>query len=240
VTFPATCGGDAAVTTLNVCNTGSGNLCVYNIRSENGQFEVTQPSSGYPVTISHDFCFPFQVKFVPKAAGSVTSTLQISSSDAGEPYLKVAVSGTGAAPSINATLVNAGKFPNTCPGDFSDAPILNVTNQGQCPLVISAIGASENFLSPTTTLPLTVSPANTVPLPFRFEPVAGACSDTVARTGTVSITSNDPMVPVLTRSVSGVVPCPHLNAIIANSGSFGNVCEGNQKDLNLQLVNQGQ
>jgi hypothetical protein len=55
----------------------------------------------------------------------------------------------------------------------------------------------------------------------------------------VRISSNDPDNPTRDVAVSGFVPCPDLNVSIANAGDFGNVCATEQKDLALELFNQG-
>jgi hypothetical protein len=46
--------------------------------------------------------------------------------------------------------------------------------------------------------------------------------------------------PNLSNPVSATVPNAKLNAAIAGNGSFGNVCAGDEADLTLNLINQGQ
>jgi hypothetical protein len=235
------CVGSTATATLNVCNTGKQDLVVNDITSSSPAVTVDDP--GFSVVISPDFCFPFQVHFAPSATGELDATLTIDSNDANKPNAPVEVTATAAAPTINTTLVNNGVFPNTCPAGLSDAPILYVTNSGACSLTINDItSSSANFLTPTTgvPLPLTVGPHQTIPLPIRFQPVGLSCSDTIARTGVITIESNDPANGTLTQDVSGLVPCPKINSTLADVGAFGNVCGGGQKDLTLQLLNQGQ
>jgi hypothetical protein len=81
-------------------------------------------------------------------------------------------------------------------------------------------------------------------LPIRFQEPTPATLATVVpaatRTSTIQIASNDPAHPTVGSPVSGFVPAPQLNATIAANGNFGNVCSGNQGDLNLTLINQGQ
>jgi len=235
------CVGDTSTATLNICNTGKADLNINNITSSVSQVTVDNP--GYTVVISPDFCFPFQVHYTPTVPGTTNATLTIASNDPNKPSADVSVTGASEAPTIVANLVNSGVFANTCPGALSDAPILYVTNSSQCPLVISSLSSNNaNFLTPTTNppLPMTVPPHDTVAMPVRFKPTGLSCSDSVARTGTITINSNDPAHASLAQDVSGFVPCPDINATIANTGSFGNVCEGDQSDLSLQILNQGQ
>src|SRR5204862_6557986 len=78
--------------------------------------------------------------------------------------------------------------------------------------------------------------------PISFQPGASqSCSNSTPLTGTITVVSNDPTVAgTLVTPVQGTVPCPSINATIANTGSYGNVCAGTQADLNLHLINQGQ
>jgi hypothetical protein len=73
--------GSTKTGTLRVCNTGKEDLEVNPITSSNPQFAVTTPSAGYPVVVSPDFCFPFEVTFTPTSTGSQSSTLTITSND---------------------------------------------------------------------------------------------------------------------------------------------------------------
>jgi len=235
------CVGTVDTQVLNICNTGREDLVINNITSSSPRVTVDNP--GYSLVISHDFCFPFQVHYDANATGTLNATLTISSNDPNTPTATVQVTATSAAPTLVTTLANGGAFGNTCPASFSDAPILYATNTSKCSLTISSITSnSTSFLTPTINpaAPMIVPPEGTVPLPIRFQPAGLACSDSVARTGSITINSNDPAHTALVETVSGLVPCPHINATIANTGGFGNVCEGNSSDLTLQLLNQGQ
>ncbi len=236
------CAGTSASTTLNICNTGKADLQVDAISSSNTQVTVTKPSSGFPLIISPDACLPVGINFSPTGNGTTSSTLTISSNDTVNPSTKVTVSSNAPPPSINATIVNSGNFGNVCPAGQSNLE-LQITNQSQCDLVVSNITSdSTNFLPPTTAkLPLTLTADATVDLPISFQPSASqSCSNTTPLTGNITVVSNDPTAAgVLVTSVQGTVPCPSINATIANSGSFGNVCSGAQADLNLHVINQG-
>ena len=73
VNFGDACVGEVGFTTLEVCNTGHQDLEVDPITSSDPQFAVTAPSSGYPVVISPDFCFPFEVTFTPAGPGPASA-----------------------------------------------------------------------------------------------------------------------------------------------------------------------
>ncbi len=66
-------------------------------------FTVPAPSSGFPVVISHDFCFPFGVAFQPTASGPQTGTLTIASNDPTNPNTTTQVLGSGTAADLRVT-----------------------------------------------------------------------------------------------------------------------------------------
>jgi hypothetical protein len=232
VNFADTCVGQPGITTLNVCNTGSGNLCVYNILSKNSEFEVTEPSSGYPVTVSPDFCFPFQAKFEPTTVGAASSTLQISSSDAGKPNLNVAVTGKGTQQSISAAIANAGIFGDACLGTFKDLD-LTIVNSGGCPLKVTSItSSSAEFVTPASGFPMTIGAGSSAQVPIRFQPVS-----TGAKTTTITINSNDPVSPAKVVNVSGNAPTP----LASTSGAldFGQLCIDQEKTKTVKVCDTG-
>lgn len=240
------CVGSTDTATLNICNTGKQDLVVNNITSSNPQFAVDNP--GFSIVISPDFCFPFQAHYTPSTStpsGPLSATFTITSNDPNLPTATEPISGTSAPPTATVSMVNNGVFPNTCPGSFSDAPILYVTNSSQCSLVISSITSTDSHFSTPTldpNVPFTVPGHDTVALPIRFTEPLGPLGTPQGgmRTGTINIASNDPAHPLLGEAVSAFIPSPKLNATIAGNGNFGNVCAGNQLDLNLTLINQGQ
>ena len=235
-----TCQGSSTSTTLNICNTGKQDLNIDNITSSDPQFSVTNP--GYSLVISPDACFPFQVNYTPSGTGTTNATLTVTSNDPNFPTKSVPVTGNSPAPSINATVVNGGNFGSTCPGGQSTLT-LQITNQSQCNLVVSNIQSSNSglFPPPSTSLPLTLTADATVDLPVAFTPTNQQCSDSLAETGTITISSNDATGnSSLVIPVQGTLPCPHINSTFANNGSYGNVCSGNFQDMNLQLLNTGQ
>ena len=69
---------------------------------------------------------------------------------------------------------------------------------------------------------------------IRFQPSAPFG----AKAGAITIVSNDPAGPHVV-PVSGIVPAPKANLIIANTGSFGDVCVGSFADEPLIVTNSG-
>jgi hypothetical protein len=238
--FADTCVGSTSFATLNICNDGNGtqNLFVYNILSQNNQFQVTQPSSGYPTTIGSNFCFPFQAQFSPMMTGAINSALKISNSDPSVPFLNLNVSGKGIQQGIATSIASGGNFGNVCIGSFADLN-LTINNTGGCDLKVTGIASdSGDFTVPSTlSYPLVIHAGGSLVVPIRFQPANKDLGQSPS--GNILVSSNDPNNATQKIPVTGNVPAPMINASIANNGAFGNVCAGTQSDLTLQVINQG-
>ncbi|MDB4285419.1 choice-of-anchor D domain-containing protein [bacterium] len=235
--FGDTCVGDSHAITLEVCNASKQDLVITSIDSSDPQFGVNAPTAGFPVIISPDHCFPFEVAFTPSGGGVKSANLTVNSNDVIDPSVEVVVTGTGTQADIALAIANSGNFGEVCTGAFADLN-LSLLNQGGCNLTINSISSDDlRFVLPDdTTFPLILSPDADFNFPVRFEP--DVCGPNPI-TGTITINSDDPDEGLLSVDVSGVSPCPDINVAIANSGDFGNVCNGDTKDLDLTLFNQG-
>ena len=203
--FGASCAGETVRATLSVCNTSLGDLIVNSITSSNPQFSVTAPTGGFPLTISHDFCFPVEVTLAPTVAGTATTTFTIASNDPTFPSLAVPGTTSVGQPTAVTMIADTGKFGAFCaaPDAFKDLD-LTVNNSGSCPLLISGVSSSAppEFESPQVLVfPLKVAPGDSVAIPVRFHP-----SSAGNKTGTISVASNDPANPTKAVNVSGSAP----------------------------------
>ena len=234
-TFAPACPRAKQPGTLNVCNTSAGDLIVTSIGSSNPEFAITSPSAGFPVTISHDFCFPFEVTFTPIAFGSRTTDITINSNDPSFPLLHVAASATANQPAIATLIANTGDFGTVCPANFRDLD-LTVQNNGLCSLVVSGVTSSSSDFKTATTVsfPLTIAPGTSLEVPIRFEPATPG-----AKSATLAVNSNDPAKPSASVPVKGVGGQPVIATVIADNGDFGSVCVGDFRDLPLTIQNSG-
>jgi Abnormal spindle-like microcephaly-assoc'd, ASPM-SPD-2-Hydin len=192
--FPLTCVGGSSVATLNVCNTGKADLEVTSITSSNAQFSVTTPSSGFPVIISPDFCFPFEARFTPTSAGSKTTTLTINSNDPVNPAVMRTFSAQGGQPAI---LVNDPiTFDKTCPGSVNNKT-LTIGNSGSCDLIVTGVTSSSPVFKVigVVPFPLVIPPGATRDVMIQFMPM-GFTVDPM-QMATLTIMSNDPVTPKL-------------------------------------------
>jgi len=195
----STCVGATSAGTVNVCNTGKEDLVVSAITSSNPRFSVTAPSAGFPVTISHDFCFPFQVVFNAAATGAQSATLTIQSNDPDHPNLDVAVNGSGAEPDIRVTgSPDFGVVSAWSPGEKT----LSVCNTGGCDLsVTSAAVACADFTLVHDPFPATISHDSCLDLVVRFTPVQPG-----RKSCNLTVTSNDPDTPAVSRTLTARTP----------------------------------
>ena len=187
-----------------MCNTSGGDLVLSSIVSSNPEFAVVTPSGGFPVTISHDFCFPFKVVFTPTAPGTRTTDLTITSNDPNFPVLHVTATASAGQPTVVTASADTGNFGELCPGPnaFKDVAI-TVNNRGTCPLLVTALlSSSPEFQVPQVlTFPIKVAPGDSIALPVRFQPTSPG-----AKVATITLSTNDPAAPTRTVTVRGTVP----------------------------------
>ncbi|HSB08842.1 MAG TPA: choice-of-anchor D domain-containing protein [Blastocatellia bacterium] len=168
VAFGSVCAGAIGRATLNVCNTGSGNLTMTATSSSNPQFAVTTPSGGFPIVISPGSCFPFEVTFTPSGIGAQTATLTISSDDLFVPSVAVQATAEAAAGSLG--LSSNQRFVPTViqsVGPCQSSRPFVVSNTGTCNLTITNIviggaNAGDYSLSGLPAFPITLQPGHQV------------------------------------------------------------------------------
>jgi photosystem II stability/assembly factor-like uncharacterized protein len=167
-TFKRACLGDTQPSTLKVCNTSAGDLIITSITSSNPEFTIDTPSGGFPVTVSHDFCFPFRVMFTPTGTGVRTTTLTIQSNDPSMPTLTIAVTAQAGAGAIGtAASVRFDPTVIRSIGNCHSARPLVISNTGSCSVAvtdvsISGTNASDYSLSGLPAFPVTIEPGHEV------------------------------------------------------------------------------
>jgi hypothetical protein len=206
VDLPDTCVGSTSTEVLEVCNTTPNtgpcaNLVVDSIESSNPEFEVTAPSSDFPVLISPDFCFPFQVRFTPTSTGTKTTTLTVISNDPTNPAVDVQASGEASQQDIRVT--GSGDFGSVCAGTLAEQTV-SVCNVGGCNLDVTSVGfdpACSDFTLINNPFPAIVSPDSCLGLTVRFTPESDG-----PKTCNLVITSDDPDQPEITQVVTADTP----------------------------------
>lgn len=194
-----TCVGDTTVHTLDVCNTGQADLVVGEILSSDPAISVTTPSSGFPVAIGPDFCFPFQVAFSPTNDGPHGAILSVPSNDPIHPVTRVEATGTATVPDIAVQgASDFGVVSAWSPGRET----VSVCNLGPCPLAIAAatIDCSDFTIDPNP-FPETIAPGACRDLSIAFTPRTPG-----RKACTLTVTSDDPDTPAETWPLSARTP----------------------------------
>ncbi len=116
---------------------------------------------------------------------------------------------------------------------------LEIFNVGTTDLVINSVqrimGSSAfTVLSPPGT-PLVISPGDHVDFTVVYIPVTAGAPEIA----TIRISSNDPTAPIVDLAAIGIKGAGAAATVIANSGSFGNVCLGSFRDEELTINNTG-
>lgn len=193
------CVGSTRSTALNVCNTGKADLLVEAITSSNPAFSVTSPSSGFPVTISPDFCFPFQVSLSPGGTGPQSTTLTITSNDEESPTTTVTVTGVGTEPDIRVT--GSTDFGVTSAWKPAEKTV-SVCNTGACNLAVASASVDcADFTLVNNPFPATVSPDSCLHLVVRFTPTLPG-----PKSCNLTIASDDPDTPVVVHTLTARTP----------------------------------
>jgi hypothetical protein len=199
VALGKTCLGAASTGALNVCNTGKDDLIVSSITSSAPAFVTTMPSAGFPVTISHDFCFPFQVVLNAATTGAQSATLTVASNDPKNPSTPVQVTGEGTEPDIRVTgSTDFGVASAWHPTE----KVVSVCNTGACDLQVAAASINcTDFKVINNPLPAVVSHDFCLDLVVGFKPILPGLHHCE-----LTITSNDPDTPNVTRTLTARTP----------------------------------
>lgn len=229
------CVGSTNIETLEVCNTGKDDLVIDDITSSSGDFAVTTPSSGYPVVISHDFCFPFEVVSTPATDGPLAGTLTIASNDPLIPSVNVDVTGTGmeCVPQIQ---VPGDIYLGDYCVDDTNVDTLEVCNTGKENLSVDPIislNPDVGVTTPSAGYPVVISPD----FCFPFE-VVHSGTTTGAFTTTLSIPSDDPINPVVEVDVTGTGNVPDIR--VTGSTDFGITSAWQPEERTVAVCNIGQ
>ena len=233
--FGTVCSGPQYLT-ITVYNVGVADLVVSDVQVLFGSsaFAVL-PTPATPITVVPGDDVTFSVSFTPFAPGVAEfAIIRISSNDPTAPFVDVVASGMMGTAQLVTAIADAGSFGDVCLGGFADE-LLTINNSGACPLVISDIVGSPDFLAPSVaSYPLVVGRGDSTEVVIRFQPTA----PDGLKVGVITLFSNDPAGPHAV-PVSGVLAAPKANLIIADMGNFGDVCVGSFVDQPLIVTNSG-
>ena len=229
--FGHVCLGSSLDQLLTLNNSGNDELHITNIVSSSPDFLMPSVAS-FPIMLEPGDSVEVVIRFRPTSLGPKFGTLTVFSDDPTGTH-EVSVSGDASAPTLALAIANTGNFGKVCVGSFTDEPLL-VNNKGRCPLSVTGISSSSaEFLVPQVlSLPLSVAPGDTLPLPIRFAP-----SSFGAKSAAITVNSDDPSGPK-TVAVSGEAPPGRL--VVTGSTCIGGVREGCLGERTIAICNAGE
>jgi hypothetical protein len=232
--FGTVCRGPQYLT-IEISNVGGADLVIISVQRLMGSSDFTVLSTpATPLVLQAGEDIEFTVTYAPTVSGvPEAATIRIISNDPTAPNVDLLVTGQRGVPKLVTAIADHGDLGNACLGSFAETE-LTINNAGACALTVFSItSSSAEFIAPTLTSNLVVSPEGSVDVVIRFQP-----SSFGAKTGTITVVSDDPAGPQVL-SVSGLSPAPRLSLLIAGSGNFGDVCVGSFLDLPLTVNNSG-
>lgn len=220
--------GTKKTLTVTAQNTGTASLSIDSAQSSAPQFSVSKPV--LPVTIAAGASATLSVTFTPKATGSVSGTISISS-DASNGPLDLQVQGDGSQAGVLAVNPTSVTFGGVIVGDSQKQPG-TLTNTGGSDVTVSQATVNGTGFSITgLALPLTLVPGQNANFSVVFDPQsAGAVNGSIAF---VSDASNSP----LTLPLSGTGLAPGSLSANPPSLNFGEVVVGKNQSLSETLTN---
>jgi hypothetical protein len=216
--------------TVTLRNTGTTSISVNQAAVTGTGFTMTGMS--IPATIAGGQTASFSVTFAPKAAGSVTGNVAITST-ASNASFNVALSGTGVTPGSLSTGSNIMAFGTVQVGKNQKQTATITNNGGSSVTISSATINGAGFALSGISTPLTLTAGQSTTFSVTYTPTSSANAS-----GTVTVASNAPGSPMTwTLSGSGVT----AGSLTANpsSLSFGTIQTTTNKSIQETLTNSG-
>ena len=213
-----------------VTNTGGSSVTISQVGISGTGFSLSGITA--PVTLTAGQSATFSATFTPTSAGTPSGTITITS-NASNPSLTIALSGTGVAPGALGSNPSSLSFGSVIVGN--NHPLSEtLTNTGASSVTISQVGISgTGFSLSGITTPTTLTAGQSTTFTVTFAPQsAGSAS------GNVTVTSSASN-PSLTIPLSGTAVTPGALGSNPTSLSFGNVTVGSNHSLSETITNTG-
>jgi Abnormal spindle-like microcephaly-assoc'd, ASPM-SPD-2-Hydin len=222
--------GATQTQSITISNSGGTTVTVSQASVTGGGFNLAGLT--LPLTLAAGQSQGFSVSFAPQAAGTVNGSVRIAS-DATNPSMSIALSGTGVTPGSLLSSPSSLSFGNVQTGT-SQTLSVTLTNSGGTTVNISQATASGSGYSVSgLSLSLSLGAGQSKSFSVQFAPQANGSAS-----GNIAITS-DAANPSLNIPLSGSGVTPGTLADSPSSLSFGAVLVGNNSTLQETLTNTG-
>jgi hypothetical protein len=230
VTFGNQLVGSSASRSINVTNTGTGNVTISSAACTGAGFSVSGFSGA--VTLTPGQALSLVVAFTPAAAGNVSGTLSVASTATNSPSA-VLLSGAGVQPLIAVTPSSV-SFGKVVIGATNTSTVI-VQNSGSATLQVTQVTTSGTpFSLSGVAVPFSVAAGGAASFNAQFAPsTAGNFS------GSLSISSNGSTSP-LTVPIAGTgVAATYQLSLSPTSLNFGSLTTGSSTTQTVTLTNTG-
>ena len=221
--------GNSQSLSETLTNTGGSSVIISQDSLTGSGFSVTGVT--LPLTLNAGQSASFNVAFAPKAGGSATGYLAVTSNASNS--LGISLSGNGVMPGALGISSSALSFGNVQVGG-TQTLTETLTNSGGSSVTINQANVSGSGFSVSgLSLPMTLNAGQNANFNVIFAPQAGGSAS-----GSISVTSNASN-PILSVSLGGTGVTPGALGISSSTLSFGNVQVGGTQTLSETLTNSG-
>ncbi len=221
--------GSSSQETITLVNSGASTVTINQASASGTGFSVSGLTTGQ--TIAAGAQASFTAAFAPAAAGSASGSITIST-NASNPTLSIALSGTGTQGGLSANPASI-NFGSILIGG-SGSSTVTLTNSGTAAVSVSAASASGTGFTVSGFTAGTMNPGATTSFTVKFAPAAAGNA-----AGSVSVASNAPGSPLtIGLSGSGTTTQAQLS-INPSSLTFNNVNVGSNASQTITLTNNG-
>jgi hypothetical protein len=224
--------GSTSNLNLTISNTGNADLTISVVSLTGAEFSVSGITT--PKTLSAGQSAPVVLTFKPIVGGAAAASLSITSNDAVNPTMNVALIGTGSTAAFGQLQANppSVSFGSVSTGSNATQQV-TLSNTGTDAVHISGIAVTgAGFRTNGITTPFTLNAAATAILNVVFAPTTGG-----GASGNVTVTSDATNSP-LSIALTGAGAQPGLS-ITPASFAFGSVVDGKTKSQTFTLTNTG-
>jgi len=216
--------------TVTLTNTGGSSVTIAQASVSGTGFQLS--GIAVPLTLNASQSATLTVTFAPQASGGASGTATITS-DASNPSLTIALSGTGVAAGTLGSNPTSLSFGSVTVGN-NQSLSETVTNTGGSSVTISQVAISGTGYSLSgITSPTTLTSGQSATFAVKFAPQSSATAS-----GSVTITSNASN-PTLTIPLSGTGILSGALGPNPTSLSFGSVIVGSNQSLSETVTNTG-
>jgi FtsP/CotA-like multicopper oxidase with cupredoxin domain len=214
----------SAPQSVTLSNTGSGTLNINSISITGANAaDFLQAGTTCGVTLAPSATCTISVTFKPLVTGPLAAAITIASNDPVNPTLTVTLTGTGTAPIAGVAPTSLAFGNQLIHTTSSPAMTATLSNTGTAPLTVTSIAASggnSGDFAVSSNCGGSVAIGGSCTISVTFTPAA-----TGARASAVVITSNDPVNPTLSVSLTGTGTAP-IAGVAPTTLAFGNQVVG--------------